>query len=177
IRGPEAIRTMMQSAQQWKTAPRFLLLVGDASYDPRNYQGTNINIDFVPTKLVSTSLMKTASDDWLGDFNGDGAADIAVGRIPVQTAADAALVFNRLTSRGTPSGSWATNATFVTDVSTDFDFGGTAASLIPLLPASWTKSTIDFTTTGGAAVSSAINNGSILVDYIGHGSSEIWGSH
>src|SRR5205823_12642997 len=64
-----------------------------------------------------------------------------------------------------------------TAVTTDFDFGGTAASLIPLLPASWTKSAIEFTTTGGAAVSSAIINGSILVDYIGHGSSEIWGSH
>jgi uncharacterized repeat protein (TIGR01451 family) len=177
IRGPEAIRTMMQTAQQWKTAPRFLLLVGDASYDPRNYLGTNIIVDFVPTKLVATSLMKTASDDWIGDFNGDGVADIAIGRIPVQTASDAALVFNRLTSRGTPSGPWATSATFVTDVSTDFNFAGAAASLVPLLPPSWSKSTIDFTNSGGAAVSSAINNGTILVDYVGHGSSEIWGSH
>jgi uncharacterized repeat protein (TIGR01451 family) len=177
IRGPEAIRTMLQTAQKWKNSPRFLLLVGDATYDPRNYQGTNINLDFVPTKLVTTSLMKTASDDWIGDLTGDGVADIAMGRIPVDTPAQATLVFNRLTSRGTPSGPWATNATFITDVSTDFNFAGAAASLVPLLPASWTKSTIDFTNTGGAAVSSAINNGSILVDYIGHGSSEIWGSH
>ena len=81
------------------------MLLGDASVDPRNYLGMG-TFDYVPTKLVRTSLLRTASDDWFTDFNDDGIADIPVGRIPVRTPAEAALVIGKIASRGTPSGAW-----------------------------------------------------------------------
>ena len=177
IRDPQAIKTMLQNAQQWKTAPRWVLLVGDSSFDPRNYLGAGGVVDFVPTKMVTTSLMKTASDDWIADMNGDGVADIAIGRIPVRTADEANVVFSKLTSRGTPSGTWTTNALFVTDISTDFPFDSAASSVAALLPQSWTTSTIDLTNHGTSDVVSAMNNGAAIVDYIGHGSVEIWGTN
>jgi hypothetical protein len=98
VRGPEAIRAFLQSAAQWKIRPRWVLLVGDASIDPRNYMGIGA-FDFVPTKLVPTVYLKTASDDWLADVNGDGVPDFAIGRIPVRTAQDAALVGRRPSDR------------------------------------------------------------------------------
>jgi len=177
IRDPQAIKTMIVNALQWKTAPRYLLLVGDASFDPRNYMGVGGVIDFVPTKMVTTSLMKTASDAWMTDLTGDGIEDVAIGRIPVRNADEANVVFNKITSRGTPSGTWTTNALFITDISTDFDFGAAAQSVAANLPSSWTTNTIDLTTNGTSAVTSGMNNGAAIVDYIGHGSIEIWGTH
>jgi hypothetical protein len=45
---PQAIRDFMALAKNsWAQGPGYLLLVGDASYDPRNYLGVG-NFDFVP---------------------------------------------------------------------------------------------------------------------------------
>jgi uncharacterized repeat protein (TIGR01451 family) len=176
IRSPEAIRSFLQNAAtKWKKAPRYVLLVGDASIDPRNYLELGA-FDFVPTKLVNTTLIKTASDDWFTDFNGDGIADIPIGRIPVRTADEASLVFNKLTSRGTPSGAWANSVLFVSDRTTDFDFGGVATGLAKLVPATMTTQRVDYNTSPspGNDTINALNNGQLVADYIGHASVEIW---
>ena len=76
---------MSLARNNWTRAPSYLLLMGDASLDPRNREG-NGNFDFVPTKLVDTgtpgdqTAIETASDDWLTDFDGNGISDIATGR-------------------------------------------------------------------------------------------------
>ncbi|MEA2162302.1 MAG: hypothetical protein QOK37_429 [Thermoanaerobaculia bacterium] len=175
IRAPEAIRSFFALALTWKRQPTGAILLGDASFDPRDYYGIG-SVDYVPTKLVVTSYMKTASDDWFSDLNLDGIADIPIGRIPVRTAEDAALVIGKITSRGTPSGTWAKNALFVTDVSTDYDFAGVATSLKKLMPSSLTSQTIDFTTSSSPHndIVNAMNNGSLLTTYIGHASVDMW---
>jgi hypothetical protein len=143
IRSPEAIRSFFRLAASWKRAPSAALLLGDASMDPRNYLGV-ASEDYVPTKLVPTFYMKTASDDWFTDFNGDGIADIPVGRIPVRSPDEAALVIGKIVSRGTPSGAWSGSALFIADTPVDdYDFPGVAASLTTMLPSSITGQTID----------------------------------
>jgi len=175
IRTPGAIRSFFQLAASWKHAPGAFMLLGDASVDPRNYmdQGT---FDYMPTKLVNTSLLTTASDDWFTDFNSDGIADVPIGRIPVRTPEEAALVLGKIASRGTPSGNWSKSALFVADHAADFDFGSVATSLKQLLPASISSQTVDYGTTGSPHndTVSAMNNGSLLATYIGHASVEIW---
>ncbi|HKS22402.1 MAG TPA: C25 family cysteine peptidase, partial [Thermoanaerobaculia bacterium] len=172
IRGPEAIRSFLQSTLQWKTKPRWVLLVGDASIDPRNYMDMGA-ADFVPTKLVDTVYLKTASDDWLADVNGDGAPDFAIGRIPVRTPEDAALVFNKITSRGTPSGTWANTVLSVFDRPIGYDFAAGAAAAGALVPKSMTLQTVDFSQSTN--VLGPLNQGQLLVDYVGHGAVELWG--
>ena len=178
IRSPEAIRSFFSLAASWKRAPSAGLLLGDASVDPRNYFGGTA-VDYVPTKLVPTVYMKTASDDWFTDFNGDGIADIPVGRIPVRTPEEASLVIGKITSRGTPSGAWSRSALFVADAPTDFDFPGVAASLKKMLPGTITSQTIDFSKTSNAHadVVNAMNSGSLLTTYIGHASVEMWAAN
>jgi len=166
IRDPQAIRAFIQSATKWKKAPKWVLLLGDASFDPRNYLELGA-FDFVPTAMIPTLYLKTASDDALTDFDGDGIADVPVGRIPARTADDASLVINRIASRGTPSMS---NALFIVDQPVGFDFAAAAHDAAQLLPPSITGRTID------SGVSAAINDGALLVDYIGHGSTELWGT-
>jgi uncharacterized repeat protein (TIGR01451 family) len=178
IRSPESIRSFLQLAASWKHAPSAVLLLGDASVDPRNYLGTG-TFDFVPTKLVYTTLLRTASDDWFTDFNNDGIADIPVGRIPVDNPDEAALVIGKIASRGKPSGAWASQALIVADHAPDFDFGSVAKSLAKLLPSSITSQTIDFGNTSSphTDVMAAMNSGSLLTTYVGHASVEIWGDN
>ncbi|HEX6640537.1 MAG TPA: C25 family cysteine peptidase, partial [Thermoanaerobaculia bacterium] len=125
----------------------------------------------------ATTQLKTASDEWMADFNDDGIAELAVGRIPSRTAAEANHVFGRLVARGTPSGAWANHALLVSDVSTDYDFLAASHSLDGLMPSSITKEHIDLSTTSGAQIASSIEDGQLLVNYIGHGSTEIWSSN
>ena len=79
--------------------PRFVLLVGDASFDPRNFLGQG-DFDFAPTKLIDTQQMETASDDWFVDWNADGVPDIAIGRLSVRTAAEASTVVGKIVGYG-----------------------------------------------------------------------------
>ena len=54
-----------------------------------------------------------------------------------------------------------------------------ARSLVKLLPSSISSQTIDFATTSSphSDIVSAMNNGSLLVTYIGHASVEIWADY
>ena len=71
-KNPQALRDFLYRARvYWQRPPRFVLLVGDASFDPRNYLGLG-DFDIVPTKLIDTVYLETASDDWFVDFNNDG---------------------------------------------------------------------------------------------------------
>ena len=98
------------------------MLLGDASVDPRNYMGTG-TYDYVPTRMVITALLRTASDDWFTDFNNDGIADIPIGRIPVRTAAEARSSSARSLRAERRAARWSSNALFVADYTTDYDFG------------------------------------------------------
>jgi uncharacterized repeat protein (TIGR01451 family) len=175
IRDPQAIRTFIDYAKKYKTDPKYVLLVGDASIDPRNYEQLGL-FDYVPTKQVATTLMMSASDDWLTDLDGDGIADVAIGRIPVDTLAEANVVFNKLTSRGKPTGTWSTSALFIADRPTDFDFAQVTRMLTTMVPAGFNTQTVDLTKTSSAnsAITTALNQGQLIVDYVGHGSQEVW---
>src|SRR5205085_2628342 len=126
IRSPESIKAFFKYTRGWKTAPRFAVLVGDASMDPRNYFGLG-PVDFVPTKLAITQNEKTASDDWFTDFNGDWVPDIPIGRLPARTTADATAIVSKIISRN-PIGAWASRTLFVADVNSTYDFENSASS-------------------------------------------------
>src|SRR4029079_12193676 len=93
-----AIRAFIQRARTaWRTPPRFVLLVGDATFDPRNFIGKG-DLDFMPTRLIDTASMETASDDWFVDSDLDGVPEIAIGRLPVRTAAQDETIVRQRTS-------------------------------------------------------------------------------
>src|SRR5882757_10626378 len=96
-RSPYALRNFLASATaNWTKHPQYLLLLADASLDRRNYLGTGYN-DFGPTRIVETFYLKTASDEWFSDFNNIGIGQIATGRLPVRTVADAQTVIRKIT--------------------------------------------------------------------------------
>ena len=177
IKSPQAIRTFLQSTGAWTRPPKYVLLLGDASVDPRNYLEVG-KVDFVPTMLIPTIYLKTPSDEWFTDFNNDDIGDLPVGRIPAKTAAEANLVINRIAGRTTPATTSAQKAVLIADVPETFDFETEAAVTETLMPPSFSVQTIKVASTPSphSAIVSAINGGALLVDYMGHGSVEIWSS-
>lgn len=179
-RSPDVIREFLRTATKaWQTAPHYLLLNGRASIDPRNYLGFG-HLDLVPTKIVPTASLMTASDDWFSDFNDAGIPTIATGRFPVTTPEEAALVAGKVaTYEGqSTNGPWTSQALMVADVNDVENFTNDIKSVQAQLPKSLAVTDVFATTmTVSAAqqqIVSSINAGQLLVDYAGHGSEEQW---
>jgi hypothetical protein len=99
-------------------APRFLLLVGDASYDYKGHgKGTLPNL--VPTYLVHTDPFgETGSDNWFACVEADDLApDLAVGRIPARRPETVEDIVTKTIALETspPPGDWAHHALLVAD--------------------------------------------------------------
>lgn len=171
----EAVKAFLMRTASWQTAPRYVLLVGDATYDPRNYIGIG-DVDFVPTRLADTLSFQAAYDDWLADRNGDDVAELAVGRLPVRTAAEAQTVVSKILSyEAAPTGP--ISALFVADDPRGDDFVANSEALQALVPSSATIQQIYRPVAGAASrqqTLDAINSGKSLVHYSGHGSITIW---
>jgi peptidase C25-like protein len=176
---PYAIREFLRFARTNLSRPaRWVLLVGDATYDPKNYLGRGSN-DLVPTKLVDTFQMETASDDWLADFDGDALPDLAVGRLPVRTAEQAAAVITKIVQYDQAGFSTDNVALLVADANEDgFDFQGLNNEVRSLLPTnmrveSVNRGSIDDGQTR-TRILEALNRGTKIVNYSGHASLDFW---
>lgn len=159
----------------WASGPRYVLLVGDASADPRNYLKTGRG-DFVPTRLIDTKLLETASDDALVDFNNDGLAEISIGRLPAQTLEQAQKMIGKITSY--VPGQSSAGALLVSDHYEGYDFETANDRIRALLPTNMPVGIVNRRERGTAQVRgeiiAGINQGPMIVNYLGHGSVEVW---
>ena len=120
---PTAIRSFLQdAAARWAKAPRYVLLLGDATYDYKNYLSTPGFQNLVPTMMVEDTsdyvyMGFNATDSWYADVNGDGFPDMAVGRIPAASYADLAGVLQKLAvyDGQDSTADWAKSAFYVAD--------------------------------------------------------------
>jgi peptidase C25-like protein len=152
---------------------RDLLLVGDASLDPRNFLGKDVP-DVVPTKLVDTATIETSSDDALADLDGDGVPDIAVGRWPAKTAEDVQGFVTRTLGFG--DGPFSRGALVVAGPSSGFDFVQSAADVAAAVPVVAEQLNTNGLTADAAraALTSLWAKGPSFVTYLGHGSQGVW---
>ena len=96
VHSPQAVKDFLNwTHTHWSKQPQYVLLGGSGTMDPRNYTGLGF-MDFVPTKLIDTLSMETASDDWFVDFNNDGQPQMAIGRLPVRSASEMTTVVNKI---------------------------------------------------------------------------------
>lgn len=179
-RSPFAIRDFLQNAEsRWRRKPQYLLLIGDASLDPRNYLGLG-DFDFVPTRIIETAAFKTATDDWFSDFKQNGFETIATGRLPVRTTSDAALVVSKIVNyeKGLGSSRGNQQALLVADQNIGADFTTATKFAAADLPSSLRPTEIFADgidpSVAQQQIFSALNSGPLLVNYSGHGSVEQW---
>ncbi|MGB2626054.1 MAG: C25 family cysteine peptidase [Candidatus Acidiferrum sp.] len=179
-RSPFAIQNFLKDAStRWKLKPQAILLVGDASFDPRDYLGLG-DFDFVPTRMIETAAFKTASDDWFTDFESTGYGTIPTGRLPVRTVAGTQLVVGKIVNyeKGAEAGAWNGQALLVGDQNTNSNFSAAVVSAAAILPNSLTVSELladgQDSATFRTQLLAALNNGSLIVDYQGHGAEQQW---
>ena len=170
---PESIHTFVQYAvANWQApSPRYLLLVGDATTDYRNYLGI-APANIVPPLMVAVEYSgETVSDARLVDVDDDTKPDLAIGRWPVDTLADVESLVTRTLAYET--GTAVNQALFAAD-GTEAQFADTAARLYE----ETNMSADNVTVLDGPTADEVLerwNAGAWLTTYVGHGSIRRWG--
>jgi hypothetical protein len=181
-KSPHAIKAFLRYAsKQWsKPAPRAVLLVGDASWDPRKVSSGAINDDFIP------SYGKPVSDYWYTLLDSSTHPAMSIGRLPVRTVEEANAIVDKIIEHDTmPWQQWQKQFLLITGGATpdeQYDFYQSVVySLLPLLVDPYQRALCADTTlvslyagtaTGApipAAIVNRINSGTVWVNYIGHG--------
>jgi len=180
----------------------FLLLLGDGSFDPKNNTASNENNDYIPVFETFESydpIYSYPSDDYFGllsDGEGgnlDGALDIAVGRLTVNTSNEAQTVVDKIMAYDKDPqllGDWHLRQLYIAD---DQDFNAHLAQADKLANQAiatekWFNIEKVFfdayqqvATSGGqrfpdakAAINSNVFKGTMIMQYIGHGGPRGW---
>ena len=200
---PTAIRDFAAMLKARDDNFRFLLLVGDASYDLRHLQDEQEDDNFIPAYETNQSMdpiRSFPSDDYyalLDDLEGNdhlkGALDIAVGRLPVGSADEAMSTVNKIihydNSPGT-FGDWRLRTAFVSDdedgnlhlnqseiITTNVENANETYNLNKIYLDAYPQ----VSTAGGprypdvnAAINASVQKGSLVVNYLGHGGHQGW---
>ncbi len=157
---------------------RSVLLVGGDTYDYRNYLGRN-SISFVPSLYGSTGPYGrfVPSDALYADVDDDGVPDVAIGRLPVRTAAELDLAVAKTLAYEEKD--YGRTATFAADRRDGaLSFKRINQGFMQALPADWTKEAIALDDLDVAAARAqllaAMNRGTALVTFTGHSGPREW---
>jgi hypothetical protein len=194
-----AIRNMLRffySQNKNSLTPlRYVLLMGDGSYDNRKFDRLKSN--FIPTYQSINSISKGLSyvmDDFFGlldenEGESEGFLDIGIGRIPCKTATEAETVINKIINYMSPQslGEWRNAVCFIADDMDKTDgpgFMDDSEGLIKIINQNdsnfYTKkiyldSYQQLSTSGGfkypdvtEAINQRVNEGALILNYIGH---------
>jgi hypothetical protein len=174
---PEAIRDYIAFARAQR-GTRYVLLVGGDTYDYHDYLGVG-SISFVPTLYQATSevVRHAPLDAALADGDFDGVPDLAIGRLPVRTAAELAIAIDKILLAETPR---ATHAALLVSGASDpgNSFSGMNDDFAARLPRDWISSRADVDGMGVAAARTALLSGwaqsPALISYVGHSAPGQW---
>ena len=178
---PEAVREFLSYAyHHWrKPAPRYVVLLGDATYDFKDYLGTGV-VNQLPALMVKTSYLWTASDPAYAALNGDDILpDVAIGRLPAASAHELRIMVEKLLAYET-SPSWSAGpAVLVADNPDEAgDFERDAEELASGVLASRDPRRIYLSRLGVAptrqAIVDALDAGASVLSYVGHGGIQLW---
>jgi hypothetical protein len=185
---PAAIRRFVEYAlAHWSRPPLYVLLLGDGTYDYKNNSGTSTG-NWLPAFQDGDSTY----DEWYVS-GGDAVPDLAIGRLPVQTGAEAGAQVDRLIAydRAPEVGLWQSRMLLIADdlnnpedawnVETYFlnDAESLARHLVPTR-LNLTKLYLGQYLLEGRTKPRAraeflkrFNQGNLLVTYLGHGNPDV----
>ena len=171
---PEAIKSFLAYAYgNWRPSPRYVVLVGDGSFDYKNVGGANENL--LPPLLVGTENGVFASDGRFGDVVGDdGVPEMAVGRLPVTTAAELRAYLDKVKAFEATPGEWLKKVLLLADdPDGGLNFPADSDAIGGLIPGSYSVQKVYLTPQNPAQAHAdavaAIKSGVSLVHYVGHG--------
>jgi len=179
---PQAIRDFLAFAWHHWTAPspRYVLLLGDATSDPKGFLPTASRKDLLPSPLTRSTFLWTASDPSLAAVNGDDSIpDLAIGRITAGSLSEAQIAVQKILDFENSSQNLAGRAVLVAD-NPDLagDFEANANDIASLFQDRQVERIFltQLGSTTRSAVVNAFDEGASLVSYVGHGSQGVWAS-
>ncbi|MCX7681289.1 MAG: C25 family cysteine peptidase, partial [Anaerolineae bacterium] len=191
---PEAIRAFIAEAYAtWTPRPLYVLLLGDGSFDPRQYRPSTPPT-FIPPYLapVDPWAGETAADNRYACVDGnDNLPDLLIGRIPVHSAAEALETVRKIVDyeTGTLPGGWNAYVLLVADdpdAAGDFPAASDAVATYVTAPFTATRhycfgaspSISDCPSSEAAALHAALiehwKRGALLIQFTGHSSWHQW---
>jgi hypothetical protein len=178
----EAIRDFLAFAyHSWsRPSPRYVVLLGDSSYDPRHFQATSLSAP-LPALWAKTSYLWTVADPLLAAVNGDDAVpDLAIGRLPAQTPDEVeTLVSKQLAWEDSGQGLSGRAALVADNPDAGGDFEADIAEIASGPLAGRSAQVLRVGELGAStrpAIQAALDSGLGLMSYVGHGGAAVWAS-
>jgi hypothetical protein len=177
-----AIKSFLAHAfHSWaRPSPRYVLLLGDASYDPRNFIGTS-RPSPLPALWAKTSYLWTVSDPLLAAVNGEDALpDLAIGRLPATTLEQAETLVHKLLA-WEESGQGLRGAAALVADNPDLagDFEADVKDIARSFLADRNPRLLLLSQLGAStrpAILDALDSGLSFLSYVGHGGAAVWAS-
>lgn len=197
-----AIRDYIKYANDnWQIRPKYVLLFGKGTYDYKNIEGFGDN--YVPTWQSEESLIlifnsdSYTTDDFFARVVGDdNVIDLSIGRIPARSLSEMNNYIDKIIKyeKNSDKGTWRNLITLVSDDGWTSSGDDTSLHTRPNeeLSKTFFPQSFDFNkiylaayppviTSGGRRkpevnekIISAINEGTVYLNYIGHGNPEVW---
>ncbi|MCH7891434.1 MAG: hypothetical protein IH921_08025, partial [Gemmatimonadetes bacterium] len=178
----QAIRDFLAHAFHNWQAPsvKYVLLLGDASSDPRNFTGRDKGAP-LPALWVKTSYLWTSSDPTLAAVNGeDSLPDLAIGRLPATTLEEAHSLVQKVLAWEDTAQSLSGTAILVADnPDRAGDFEADIADIQASFLGGRETKTLLLRQLGRATrpeILAALDEGASLLSYVGHGGPAVWAS-
>ncbi len=190
IRSPQAIKDFIAYAYaNWQSpAPKYVVLIGDASYDPKNQLGYGL-ASGVPVYLNKGVYADYGDDHFYASLvSGSDVPLVSLGRIPGNNASDIGLYVSKVLAyengSARPTGAAQARLTVIsdTDLNGGEQFDAKIDRLAALIPQLWnpliTINQLKRSQLGDAnlkaGILDAFNSGSLLIHFLGHGAEDRW---
>lgn len=177
IADPWAVREFLLWANDnWALPPRYVFLVGSGTFDPKNFWGVGDNL--ITPVLTATPYGLAAADNLLADIDGDGLADFALGRLPVQTESAFDAYIDKLIAFEQATEPWIDEAMMLADnPDVAGDFTAQSEQAAEHLPAAMAVREIYLeeqnVSAARAEMFASWGAGQRIVNYIGHGGIDV----
>lgn len=181
----------------WQTSPEYVLFFGSGNYDYKDIQGYHTN--FLPPYETPESfheIYSWTSDDFFVNLDGDQKVDLATGRITCKSLEQANAAVDKIIfyENDSEKGLWRNLITLVADDGYQGanyqgdDFTRSSETLAnSLIPASYNFNKLYMAAfpivltgngkrmpSGNKAILNAMNDGTLIVNYVGHGAPYVW---
>ena len=175
-----AIRALITHWAGRQPEGRYVLLIGDDTFDPRNYFGMG-EIPFLPSLTGwDDEFGRIPTENRYADLDDDGSPDLAIGRLPVQTPEQAAILADKIARQGSVLQQNARTHLFALDNQGPLDASfraaadTVAASLPPASSVVWADMETDGIDSARLTLLQALQQGVLATHYFGHAGPEIW---
>jgi hypothetical protein len=157
---------------------RYVLLLGDDSFDAQDFMGLGL-VSYVPSLYAwDENFGRVPSENLYADVDGDSSPDLAIGRLPAQTEAQAAAMAAKIARQADVLKGEAGKHLFgVDNDTTPVAFRGlaneVAASLPPGSQVTWADTGEDLDA-ARAILLAGLSQGSLVTHVFGHAGPEQW---